>query len=455
MQPDRDSASEAAQAHPFVQRPHRTLLALSVPVLFSLIAEPLTGIVDTAFVARLGAVPLAALGVATTLLSGVFWVFNFLAIGTQTEVGRSLGAGDHLGARRAAGLAITVGAVLGGALALATWPWLDAVAAAMGADGALREGAVTYLRIRLLGGPALLAMLAAFGALRGLQDMRTPLYVAVAANGVNAALDPLLIFGFGPLPSMGVAGAAWAATFSQWAGALWALLAVRRRIGLSPSLAAADVLRLFVVGRDLFARTGLLFVFVILATRTATRIGAEAGAAHQAIRQVWMLTALLLDAYAITGQSLISYFLGARQRLLARRVAATACWWGVITGCALTVLMFAGERAVVAALVPSSAVAVFGGAWMAAALAQPLNALSFVTDGIHWGTGDYRYLRNAMLVATAVAATALLLTDLNDAAALTRVWGVTAVWITIRSAAGVIRVWPGFGAAPLGRSRFD
>ena len=61
MQPDRDSASEAAQAHPFVQRPHRTLLALSVPVLFSLIAEPLTGIVDTAFVARLGAVPLALL----------------------------------------------------------------------------------------------------------------------------------------------------------------------------------------------------------------------------------------------------------------------------------------------------------------------------------------------------------------------------------------------------------
>jgi MATE family multidrug resistance protein len=455
MQRDGKAGSGAGQSHPFVRRPHRTLLALSVPVLFSLIAEPLTGIVDTAFIARLGAVPLAALGVATTLLSGVFWVFNFLAIGTQTEVGRSLGAGDHGGARRAAGLAVTLGAVLGGALAVVTWPWLDSIAAAMGADGALRDGAVTYLRIRLLGGPALLATLAAFGALRGVQDMRTPLRVAVAANVLNAALDPFLIFGFGPLPPMGIAGAAWAATFSQWAGAAWALLALRHSIGLSPSLASADVLRLLVVGRDLFARTGLLFVFVILATRTATRIGAEAGAAHQAIRQVWMFTALLLDAYAITAQSLISYFLGARQPWLARRVAATACGWGLVTGCVLAVLMLAGESAVVVALVPSSAVTVFASAWVAAALAQPLNAVSFVTDGIHWGTGDYRYLRNAMLVATAASATALLLTDLNDARALTRVWIVTGGWITIRSVAGLIRVWPGLGAAPLARGRRD
>ncbi len=68
--------------HPFVARPHRTFLALSLPVLISLVAEPLAGIADTAFIARLGASPLAALGVATTLLSGLFWAFNFLSIGT-------------------------------------------------------------------------------------------------------------------------------------------------------------------------------------------------------------------------------------------------------------------------------------------------------------------------------------------------------------------------------------
>ena len=78
--------------HPFVARPHRTLIALSVPVLISLIAEPITGLVDTAFVARLGAGPLAALGVGTVLLSSTLWVFNFLGVGTQTEVAHAFGA---------------------------------------------------------------------------------------------------------------------------------------------------------------------------------------------------------------------------------------------------------------------------------------------------------------------------------------------------------------------------
>ena len=64
--------------HPFEKAPHTTFLRLALPVLLALVAEPLTGIADTAFVARLGPIPLAALGVAVTLLSSLFWVFNFL-----------------------------------------------------------------------------------------------------------------------------------------------------------------------------------------------------------------------------------------------------------------------------------------------------------------------------------------------------------------------------------------
>ncbi|MGD8894593.1 MAG: MATE family efflux transporter, partial [Acidobacteriota bacterium] len=103
--------------HPFLTRPHRTLLALSAPVMVSLAAEPLTALVDTAFVARLGPAPLAALGVATTLLSSVLWVFNFLSIGTQTELARSHGAGREQEGRRVASLALVLGALLGVTLA--------------------------------------------------------------------------------------------------------------------------------------------------------------------------------------------------------------------------------------------------------------------------------------------------------------------------------------------------
>jgi MATE family multidrug resistance protein len=292
-------------------------------------------------------------------------------------------------------------------------------------------------------------MMAAFGALRGVQDMRTPLWIAVASNAVNVALDALLIFGLGPLPALGVAGAAWATVASQWLGLGLAARAALRRLGRPARLRARDAGALFVVGRDLFLRTGLLIVFVVLCTRAATRIGTEAGAAHQAIRQIWLLTALVLDSYAATAQSLVGYFLGARRVALARRVAGVAAVWSLGTGFALALAMLAGEGAVRALLVPASAAEVFAAAWLVAALSQPLNALSFVTDGIHWGTRDYRYLRNAMLAATGLGAALLALVDTGAPGALTRVWLVTAVWIGVRTVFGAARVWPGIGAAPL------
>ena len=75
----------SADEHVFVESPHRTLIFLSFPVLLSLIAEPVTGLVDTAFIARLGSESLAALGVGTMALSSIFWIFNFLGIEPEAE----------------------------------------------------------------------------------------------------------------------------------------------------------------------------------------------------------------------------------------------------------------------------------------------------------------------------------------------------------------------------------
>ena len=437
------------ERHPFVRRPNHTLLALSVPVAISLVAEPLTGLVDTAFVARLGSPALAGLGVGAALLSSTLWVFNFLGIGTQTEVAHALGAGDRARARDVAGLALALAALIGTAIGALLWPALGALARGMGASGEVHEAAHVYLEIRLLGGPPMLGMMAAFGALRGLHDMRTPLRIALASNALNVVLDALLIFGLGPIPALGIAGAAWATVISQWVGGAWALAALRRRLGLPPRLHWRDARALLVVGRDLFLRTGLLVAFVLLATRAANRVGAESGAAHQAIRQVWMFTALALDAYAATAQSLVGYFLGARRRDLARRAALLANVWGLATGAMLCAGMLLCEDAVARALVPDGARQVFSLAWRMAAFAQPLNAVSFVTDGIHWGTRDYRYLRNAMLSATALGAAALLALDAAGHANLASVWLVTGGWIAVRAAFGWLRLQPGIGTAPL------
>jgi MATE family multidrug resistance protein len=435
--------------HPFVTHPHRTLVSMSLPVLLSLVAEPLTGLADTVFVARLGAESLAAMGAGTVAISSIFWAFNFLGIGTQTEVAQAYGRHEVERASEigslAAVLSIAIGVLLMG-VGLLVVPYVSTI---MGAEGAVHDFASQYIRVRLFGSPAVLVSLAAFGILRGLQDMRTPFWVAVSVNILNIILDPLLIFGYGPFPRLGIFGAGLASTISQWIGAFWVLTVVFHRLGIPDRIRPSDFLRLFIIGRDLFVRTGLLTAFFIFTTRAATRIGADAGAAHQAIRQVWVFTALFLDAYAITGQSLIGYFMGPGRLEQARRVARLVCLWSAATGVVLSAAMWLGQDFVVRLLLPPSAVDIFFSAWLMAVITQPINALAFATDGIHWGTGDFRFLRNVMISATIFGTIAVYLLDETASPALSWIWLITACWITIRAVFGVLRIWPGLGKSPL------
>ena len=440
--------------HPFVKSPHKTLVSMSLPVLLSLVAEPLTGLVDTGFVARLGAEPLAALGAGTVALSSIFWVFNFLGIGSQTEVAQACGRMELKRAAEIGGLAMVLSAAIGGLIIFGGLPLVPIASTAMGAEGVVHDFASQYIRVGLFGAPAVLVSMAVFGILRGLQDMRTPFWIAVSVNMLNIILDPLLIFGYGPVPQLGVFGAGLASVISQWIGVLWALAVVFRRLGVADRICLDDFLKLFKIGRDLFVRTGLLTAFFILTTRAATRIGADAGAAHQAIRQMWVFTALFLDAYAISGQSLIGFFMGPGRLEQARRVARLVCLWSLATGVVLSAAMWLGQDFVVRLLLPPSAAGIFFAAWLIALIFQPINALAFATDGIHWGTGDFRFLRNVMISATAFGAIAIYLLDESVSGALTRIWIITGCWITIRAVFGVLRIWPGIGKSPL-KKRYE
>ena len=100
-------------------------------------------------------------------------------------------------------------------------------------------------------------------------------------------------------------------------------------------------------------------------------------------------------------------------------------------------------------LVPASAHGVFFQAWWIAACWQPVNALSFVTDGLHWGARDYRYLRDAMLAASGLGVAALRANEAMGSPTLITIWWITGAWIALRAGCGMLRIWPGVGAAPL------
>ena len=432
----------------FLDQPHRTIFLLSLPVLFSLIAEPVTGLIDTGFVAQLGKASLASLGVGSSVLSSVFWIFGFLGIGTQTEVAQSYGRGKIGDSIKAVSLALVLGVLISLALAGLLIPGASLVSRALGAEGEVLELAALYVQLRLVGAPAVIVTIIGFGALRGIQDMKTPLWIALGINMVNIALDYLFIFGGFFIPPMGVGGAALASSLSQWLGAGWMLWELKRKLGFTGDINLRHGIGLIKVGRDLFIRTGLLTVFLLAATRVATQIGAEAGAAHQVIRQVWFFTALVLEAFATTAQSLVGYFFGSGRMRDAKGVAILTTYWSLGTGVLLMMGMLVTTQWVTAVLVPRDTAAIFLAAWMAASLSQPLNAIAFITDGIHWGTSDYGFLRNAMIAATVCGLAGLQLIAVDHPDAFTGVWVVTALWIGVRAFWGLLRLYPGIGNSP-------
>ena len=144
----------------------------------------------------------------------------FLAYGTTASVARHLGAGDTRGALAqgidGVWLAVLIGVVVTVLGVVLTGPLVEA----FGAGSSVEGFATTYLRIAWLGTTPLLVMLATTGVLRGLQDTRTPLVVAVLGNGVNVGLNLLLVYGVGSFDGLGIAGSAIGTVVAQLLSAL-------------------------------------------------------------------------------------------------------------------------------------------------------------------------------------------------------------------------------------------
>ena len=384
---------------PFRRDPHdREILRLALPALGALVAEPLYILSDTAVVGHLGTDQLAGVAIAASVLLVGYSLFIFLAYGTTSAVARLLGAGDEPRAAHQAVQGMWLAFFVGVALILIGLATASPMVDALGATGAVRDYALLYLRISLLGVPATLVVLAGTGYLRGLQDTRTPLVIAVTSATANLVLELVLIFGLG----FGVGASALSTVLAQWGAAtvyvLWVHRAVRRHVvRLAPH--GATLQRLAVVGGDLFVRTAALRGTLLVTTAVAARIGNVALAAHQIAFEIWSFLALSLDAVAIAGQAIVGRYLGAEDVASARRSGRRMVEWGIGAGIVLGALTLALH-----AVLPHifsrdpAVVAVAGMLLVLVGVMQPVNGVVFVLDGLLIGAGDLRYLAGAMVV---------------------------------------------------------
>ncbi|WMX46068.1 MATE family efflux transporter [Streptomyces roseicoloratus] len=417
-----------------VRRQHdREIVSLAVPAFGALVAEPLFLLADSAIVGHLGTPQLAGLAIASALLSTAVSVFVFLAYATTAAVARRVGAGDLKAAIRQGIDGIWLALLLGAAVVAATLPTAPWLVDLFGASDTAAPYAVTYLRISILGIPAMLVVLAATGVLRGLQDTRTPLYVAIAGFTVNGVLNVGLVYGAG----LGIAGSAWGTVIAQFgmaAAYLFVVVRGARRHGASLRPDAAGIRDSAQAGAPLLVRTLSLRAVLMIATAVAARLGDADVAAHQIILSLWSLMAFALDAIAIAGQAIIGRYLGADDADGARQVCRRMVQWGVLSGVALGALLvltrplfiplFTGDQAVQDALLP---------ALLVVALSQPVSGVVFVLDGVLMGAGDGPYLAWAMLLTLAVFAPVALLIPVTGGG-LTALWGAMTLMMTVRMA---------------------
>ncbi len=404
-----------------------------MPAFLALVAEPLFLLADAAIVGHLGTPELAALGIAGAVVQTAVGLCIFLAYGTTASVARRVGAGDARGALTQGVDGMWLAVLLGVITTVAGLPLAAWLVGLFGPAPDVGGYATAYLRLAFLGVTPLLVMLAATGVLRGLQDTRTPLVVAVAGNLVNVALNYLLVYGL----DLGIAGSALGTDVAQLASATALVVVVvraARRQGASLRPDLAGVRRAAHAGAALVVRTLTLRASLLVTTYGAASLGSTAIATHQLAMTIWTFLAFALDAIAIAAQALTGRSLGAGDldgtRTVTRRMVQWGWWSGVVTGLALAAaspvlgLLFTEDAAVRDLLVPVLVVA---------AVFQPVAGVVFVLDGVLIGAGDGRYLAWGGIVVLAVfAPLALRAVQVGDAEA------------------GLLWLWAAFGVGFVG-----
>lgn len=310
----------------------QAVVHLSAPMLVTALLQNAQSLIDLFWVGRMGPTAVAAVSMSGTVLMLLNPMLMGLSTGTVALVARSVGAGDRLSASAAAGQSLFLSLVVGWVSAVAGWGLAEPALRIMGAAPEVVGPGAAYLKICMAGSFTVCMLFIGNAALQGAGDPRTPMWVMALTNVLNIVLDPLLIFGLGPFPAMGIAGAALATVLAQACGAALVIrLLMRGRSGLHahgrtwrPDIRLSwRILKIGIPGSgQMLSRSlmGLVLMTIVSACGTA------AVAAYGIGMRFHMI--ILMPAFALGGAAatMMGQNLGAGQSDRAGRAVWVAAW---------------------------------------------------------------------------------------------------------------------------------
>lgn len=302
----------------------RRVLSLALPALGALIAQPIFVLVDSAMVGHLGSEPLAGLGLASTLLQTIVYLFVFLLFSTTTQTARAFGRQDIPSALTTGIQATYLALFIGLGLAAATFWGADWLLSFFTTSPEVLPHARAYLQASSPGIVGMFVVMGATGTLRGLHDTRSAFIVSATGAVINVGLNAFFIYSLG----WGVAGSGIGTSMTEllMAGALlWAMFRRAQIVhaGFNAPGTAAPLISLvslrpsldgvrtsFQQGFWLLIRTAALRIALMAITAAATGFGVTVLAAHHIVWTLWGFVSYALDSLAIAGQTLFAAALG-------------------------------------------------------------------------------------------------------------------------------------------------
>jgi putative MATE family efflux protein len=415
---------------PLLDATDRRLLKLAWPAFLTLSAEPIYILVDNAIVGHISTTALGGLAIAGTILSTISWLIAFLASGVTTQVAQRKGAGDDEGARRAVSQGLNLALLLGFASALIIVIGASQLAALVGGKKLVLEAAITYLRVSALGLPAVAVTFAALGWFRGIEDLRLPVRVVIGANIANVLLEMLFVWVF----KWGIGGSAWATVLVQWSAVAVYLGSMRKVI--KPQRPQREALRaLGRIGGAMLVRTGLMVSTITASTWLASRLGDTSLGAHQIGFQIYFFFALMVDALAVSSQSVFASQIGSGEQGELWSVTRRLMRLGLLAGLFLASVLALGSTVLGRFFSSDPAVLKLSvGVLLWCALMQITGAVVFVLDGVLMGADLFAKLAFGAM-ASAVAFWILAALQIRNPplfGGLNGVWIALNVWMGVR-----------------------
>ncbi len=408
----------------------RALARLALPIVGANLLQRGVGIVDAALVGRLGAEPLAAVGLANLLIMFVLALVFGLGLGSTVLVAFHTGAGDAARRGRAVRATLLLGAVATALLVPAGLAGSRLAARLLGASGPVEDLAAEYLAVIWVGFGFRVYLHLGTAVFQGAGDTRTPLKMLVWVNLLHVGLAVPLVFGWGGLPRLGVVGAAVATVASEALGAVALWAAARRRgfLGLAgPWADRGEIARILRVGVPTVGERLITQGMQLVYARLVIAFGVAAYAAHQVGLNVEALSFLPGLAFAQGATALVGQRLGAGDPRGARQAGVQACLVAVavMTGFGISYWVFPALW--VSLFTADPQVLAYGRRLMTvmAALQPPLG-LAMAVSGALRGAGDTR-----LVMYSAVIGGWALRLPVAYVAGVAAGGGILAVWLTM------------------------